>query len=107
MASWLSVEVTTWIEFGAEGAAHLDRDELGPVLLFDGTWKSENAWGGVENQDVRDGALYQYAEDVKKMAADTEAAITGGKLFPFKCPIVDQNGKEVECKGSDVALSCR
>ena len=40
-------------------------------------------------------------EDVKKMAADTEAAITGGKLFPFKCPIVDQNGKEVECKGGD------
>ena len=25
--------------------------------------------------------------------------ITGGKLMPFKCPIVGQDGKEVECKG--------
>ena len=23
------------------------------------------------------------------------------ELLPFKCPIVDQNGKEVECKGGD------
>jgi len=30
---------------------------------------------------------------------DTEAAISGGKLHPFKCPVVDQDGKTVECKG--------
>jgi simple sugar transport system substrate-binding protein len=30
---------------------------------------------------------------------DTEAAITEGKLQPFKCPVVGQDGKEVECKG--------
>ncbi|MGH6754871.1 MAG: BMP family ABC transporter substrate-binding protein, partial [Bradyrhizobium sp.] len=28
-----------------------------------------------------------------------QAAITEGKLQPFKCPIVGQDGKEVECKG--------
>ena len=38
-------------------------------------------------------------DDVKKMAMDTEAAITSGKLQPFKCPIMGQDGKEVECKG--------
>ena len=38
-------------------------------------------------------------DDVKKMAMDTEAAIAGGKLHPFKCPVVAQDGKTVECKG--------
>ena len=38
-------------------------------------------------------------EDVKKIAMDTEAAISGGSLHPFKCPVVDQEGKSVECKG--------
>jgi simple sugar transport system substrate-binding protein len=38
-------------------------------------------------------------DDVKKMAMDTEAAIASGKLHPFKCPVIDQEGKTVECKG--------
>ena len=32
---------------------------------------------------------------------DTEAAIIAGKLFPFKCPVIGQDGKAVECKGGD------
>ena len=28
-----------------------------------------------------------------------EAAIRDGKLHPFKCPVVAQDGKQVECKG--------
>jgi basic membrane protein A len=40
-------------------------------------------------------------DDVKKLAEDTEAAIIDGKLFPFKCPVVGQDGKAVECKGGD------
>jgi basic membrane protein A and related proteins len=38
-------------------------------------------------------------DDVKKMAMETEAAIKGGTLHPFKCPVVDQDGKTIECKG--------
>jgi basic membrane protein A and related proteins len=38
-------------------------------------------------------------DDVKKMATDTQAAIKSGALQPFKCPITDQDGKTVECKG--------
>jgi simple sugar transport system substrate-binding protein len=38
---------------------------------------------------------------VKKLAEDTEAAITAGKLHPFKCPVVAQDGTTVECKGGD------
>jgi simple sugar transport system substrate-binding protein len=40
-------------------------------------------------------------DDVKKMAMDTEAALTAGKLQPFKCPVVAQDGTTVECKGGD------
>jgi simple sugar transport system substrate-binding protein len=40
-------------------------------------------------------------DDVKKMAEETQAAITAGKLHPFKCPVVGQDGKDVECKGGD------
>ena len=29
----------------------------------------------------------------------TEAAIKAGTLHPFKCPITDQDGHAVECKG--------
>jgi simple sugar transport system substrate-binding protein len=38
-------------------------------------------------------------DDVKKLAEDTEAQIASGKLHPFKCPVVAQDGSTVECKG--------
>ncbi len=38
-------------------------------------------------------------DDVKKLATDTEAAISDGKLHPFKCPVAEQDGATVECKG--------
>ncbi len=41
-------------------------------------------------------------EDVKAMAMATEAAIKSGALHPFKCPVLDQAGKAVECKGAGV-----
>jgi basic membrane protein A len=37
--------------------------------------------------------------EVKKMAEETQAAIADGKLHPFKCPVVAQDGSTVECKG--------
>ena len=38
-------------------------------------------------------------DDVKKLAEDTEAAITAGKLHPFKCPVIGQDGKEGRMQG--------
>jgi len=38
---------------------------------------------------------------VKKLAHDAQAASTAGKLHPFKCPIIGQDGQPVECKGGD------
>jgi len=39
--------------------------------------------------------------DDPSLNEETEAAIVAGKLYPFRCPIVDQEGKTVECKGGD------
>jgi len=36
---------------------------------------------------------------VKKLASDTEQGISSGKLHPFKCPVLAQDGKQGECKG--------
>lgn len=68
---------------------------------LDGTWKSEDEWGGLKSKMVVMAPYTNMPDDVKKMAMDTESAITEGKLLPFKCPIIGQDGKEVECKGGD------
>jgi len=68
---------------------------------LDGKWKSEDTWGGLKSKMVVMAPYTNMPDDVKKLAVDTEAAITEGKLFPFKCPVVAQDGKEVECKGGD------
>jgi basic membrane protein A len=66
---------------------------------LDGTWKSEDFWGGLKTKLVVMAPYTNMPDDVKKLAMDTEAAIIAGTLQPFKCPIVGQDGKEVECKG--------
>lgn len=72
--------------------------------VLDGTWKSEDTWGGLASKMVHMSPYRIMPDDVKKMAQDTEAAIASGKLNPFKCPILKQDGNQVECKGG-TALS--
>jgi basic membrane protein A and related proteins len=67
--------------------------------VLDGTWKSEDIWGGLAANMVVMSPYKNMPEDVKKLAEETEAAIRSGKLNPFKCPVVKQDGSEVECKG--------
>src|SRR5271154_2825448 len=66
-----------------------------------GTWKQEDTWGGLKSKMVVMAPYTNMPDDVKKLAEDTETAIIAGKLYPFKCPVVDQDGKTVECKGGD------
>ena len=66
---------------------------------MDGSWKSSDMWGGLHDKTVVMAPYTNMPDEVKKMAMDTEAAISGGKLHPFKCPVVAQDGKTVECKG--------
>ena len=68
---------------------------------LDGTWKSEETWGGLESKMFLMAPYTNMPDDVKKMATETEAALTSGKLNVFKCPIVAQDGKAVECTDGD------
>jgi basic membrane protein A and related proteins len=68
---------------------------------LDGKWETDDTWGGLKTKTVVMAPYTNMPDDVKKLAEDAEAGILAGKLFPFKCPIVDQEGKTVECKGGD------
>jgi simple sugar transport system substrate-binding protein len=95
------------IKFGPHAQLTADTDYWGGYYtlraqaVLDGKWKSEDTWGGLDSGMVVMAPYTNMPDDVKKMAMDTEAAIKSGKLHPFKCPITDQDGKTVECKGGD------
>ena len=93
------------IKFGPKTQLTSIMNNWGPYYIqrvkaeLDGTWKSEDFWGGLKSKLVVMAPYTNMPDDVKKLAMETEAAIIEGKLQPFKCPIVGQDGKEVECKG--------
>src|ERR1700719_1274253 len=63
-----------------------------------GKWTSSDTWGGLKSKLVVMAPYTNMPDDVKKMAESTEAAIVAGTLHPFKCPVVAQDSKTVECK---------
>jgi len=95
------------IKFGPKAQLTSIMDNWAPYYIdrvkaeLDGKWASEDTWGGLKSKMVVMAPYTNMPDDVKKLAEETEAAITEGKLFPFKCPVVGQDGKEVECKGGD------
>ncbi len=95
------------IKFGPKAQLTSIMDNWAPYYIervkaeLDGKWASEDTWGGLKSKMVVMAPYTNRPDDVKKLAMETEAAIIGGKLFPFKCPVVGQDGKEVECKGGD------
>jgi basic membrane protein A and related proteins len=95
------------IKFGPKAQLTSIVDTWGPYYIarvkaeLDGTWKSEDTWGGLETKMFQMAPYTNMPDDVKKMAEDTQAAITEGKLQPFKCPVIDQDGKAVPCEGGD------
>src|SRR4051794_21363781 len=68
-------------------------------LALDKKWATGDVWGGLNSKIVQMAPYTNMPDDVKKLAMETEAAITAGKLHPFKCPVLGQDGKPVECKG--------
>jgi simple sugar transport system substrate-binding protein len=95
------------IKFGPKTQLTSIMDNWGPYYTarvkaeLDGTWKSEDVWDGLKQKMVVMAPYTNMPDDVKKAAEETEAAIKDGKLHPFKCPVIGQDGKEVECKGGD------
>jgi basic membrane protein A and related proteins len=67
------------------------RDEIA------GKWTSTDTWGGLKSKLVVMAPYTNMPDDVKQMAEATEAAIIAGTLHPFKCPVIAQDGKQVEC----------
>jgi basic membrane protein A and related proteins len=63
-----------------------------------GKWTSTDTWGGLKSKLVVMAPYANMPDDVKKMAEATEAAIVAGALHPFKCPVIAQDGKAVDCK---------
>jgi len=95
------------IKFGPKAQLTSILDTWAPYYIarvkaeMDGTWKESDVWGGLDTKMFEMAPYTNMPDDVKKMAEDTQAALTSGKLQPFKCPVVGQDGKEVECKGGD------
>jgi len=93
------------IKFGPKSQLTAIIDNWAPYYIqrtkdvLDGTWKSTDTWGGLKSDLVVMAPYTNMPDDVKKKAMDTEAAIKAGTLHPFKCPVVDQDGKTIECKG--------
>jgi len=93
------------IKFGPKSQLTAIIDNWAPYYIdrtkavLNGTWKSGDVWGGLKSKLVVMAPYTNMPDDVKKMAMETEAAITNGTLHPFKCPVVAQDGKTVECKG--------
>ncbi|WP_029031349.1 BMP family ABC transporter substrate-binding protein [Salinarimonas rosea] len=72
--------------------------------VLDGTWESQDVWGGIDSGMVEMAEYKNMPEEVAEMARATEAAIASGELHPFTCPVFAQDGSEVPCEG-DGALS--
>ena len=93
------------IKFGPKTQLTAIIDDWGPYyterakLALDGKWTSTDTWGGLGSKMVVMAPYTNMPDDVKKLAEDTEAQIASGKLHPFKCPVVAQDGSTVECKG--------
>jgi simple sugar transport system substrate-binding protein len=67
--------------------------------VLDGTWKSTNTWDGLSDGTVEMAAYTNMPADVAKMAMETQAMITSGKLHPFTGPLYKQDGSEALAKG--------
>jgi simple sugar transport system substrate-binding protein len=95
------------IKFGPKSQLTAIVDNWAPYYVqrtndvLNGSWKSTDTWGGLKSTLVEMAPYTNMPDDVKKMAMDAEAAIKAGTLHPFKCPITDQDGNAVPCKGGD------
>jgi simple sugar transport system substrate-binding protein len=93
------------IKFGPHAQLTSIVDNWAPYYIarakaaIDGTWKSQDVWGGLKSNLVVMAPYTNMPADVKALAEKTEAAIKDGSLHPFKCPVIAQDGSTVPCKG--------
>ena len=63
--------------------------------VMDGSWESQDVWGGFAMKMVEMSDYKNMPDDVKATAADTAAKIKSGEIHPFQGPIRKQDGTEV------------
>jgi basic membrane protein A and related proteins len=74
------------------------------TAVMDGSWKSSQYWGGMNDGEVAMAAFTNMPEDVAKMAAETTEAIKTGKLNPFGGKITKQDGTVVDAVDDGMIL---
>jgi len=61
---------------------------------MDGSWKSGDVWGGLKSGMLKMAKFNaKIPADVQKLAQDTIAGLTSGKIHAFAGPVKDQSGK--------------
>ncbi len=89
------------IKFAPKAQLTANTDDWDPYYIarvqavLDGTWKSEDTWGGMKDGMVVLSPFTNMPDDVKKMAEDTVAKIKSGEFHPFTGPITKQDGTVV------------
>jgi simple sugar transport system substrate-binding protein len=68
--------------------------------VIDGTWKSQDTWGGLASGMLKMADYTNMPDDVAALAKQTEADIASGKIVIFKGPIKDQSGAVKVADGS-------
>ena len=68
---------------------------------LDGTWKSEDTWGGLEGQDGRDGALHQHARRREEDARTPKPRSSPASCIRSSARSSARTARTVECKGGD------
>jgi basic membrane protein A and related proteins len=95
------------IKFGPKSQLTAIVDNWGPYYIartkavLDGTWKSTDTWGGLDSKMVVMAPYTNMPDDVKALATKTEHAIEAHTLHAFACPVIEQDGKSVPCKGGN------
>ena len=91
-------EATDMIKFASKTQLTAPINNWGPYYIkrvqdvIDGTWKSDDVWGGLASEMIVMAPYRNMPDDVVALAKQTEADIRSGKLIPFKGPLKDQAG---------------
>ena len=91
-------EASDMIKFASKTQLTAPVNNWGPYYIkrvqavMDGTWKSDDVWGGLASDMLVMAPYRNLPDDVVALAKQTEADIRSGKLVPFKGPIKDQAG---------------
>ncbi len=89
------------IKFAPKAQLSANTDDWDPYyvarvkMVLDGTWKSDDTWGGMEAGMVVLAPFTNMPDDVKAMAEESVAKIKSGELKPFTGPITKQDGTVV------------